>query len=48
MAHDPIVSLEGVTVRVEGRRILGPVSMRIGACERWVLLGPNGGSKTTL
>ncbi|MGB7804842.1 MAG: ATP-binding cassette domain-containing protein [Actinomycetota bacterium] len=48
MAHDPIVSLEGVTVRVEGRRILGPVSMPIGAGERWVLLGPNGGGKTTL
>ena len=48
MNDDPIVALEDVTVRVEGSRILGPVSVRIGAGERWVLLGPNGGGKTTL
>src|SRR4051812_42839318 len=48
MNDDPIVALEDATVRVEGSRILGPVSVRIGAGERWVLLGPNGGGKTTL
>lgn len=38
-----------VTVRVgSGRRILGPVSLRVGSGERWVLLGPNGSGKTTL
>ena len=41
--------LEDVEVRVaRGGRILGPVSLRVGAEERWVLLGPNGSGKTTL
>jgi iron complex transport system ATP-binding protein len=41
--------LDEVLVTVEGgRRILGPVSVAIGRGERWVLLGPNGGGKTTL
>jgi len=41
--------LEDVEVRVvPSGRILGPVSLRVGAGERWVLLGPNGSGKTTL
>jgi iron complex transport system ATP-binding protein len=45
---DAIV-LERVEVRVAGvGRILGPVSLHVGEGERWALLGPNGGGKTTL
>ena len=45
---DAIV-LEDVEVRVASAgRILGPVSLRVGAGERWALLGPNGSGKTTL
>src|SRR5207245_7429110 len=43
------VVFDEATVRVSGgRRILGPVSFRIGSGERWALLGPNGSGKTTL
>ena len=45
---DAIV-FEDVQVRVASAgRILGPVSLRVGAGERWALLGPNGSGKTTL
>ena len=44
----PVVILEGVVVRVDGRRVLGPIDLRVRAGERWVLLGPNGSGKTTL
>ncbi len=43
------VVLQAVTVSVSGgRRVLGPVDLRIGEGERWALLGPNGSGKTTL
>ncbi len=42
------VDLRDVEVRVAGRRILGPLSLRVRSGERWVLLGPNGSGKTTL
>jgi iron complex transport system ATP-binding protein len=35
-------------VRIDGRAVLGPIDLRVGRGERWVLLGPNGGGKTTL
>ncbi len=44
----PAVSLDGVEVRVAGSTILGPLDLRIGLGERWVVLGPNGSGKTTL
>ena len=47
-AKAPAVVLRDVEVRTGGRRILGPVSLTVGAAERWVLMGPNGGGKTTL
>jgi iron complex transport system ATP-binding protein len=42
------VELRRASVRIEGRTVLGPVDLRVGRGERWVLLGPNGGGKTTL
>jgi iron complex transport system ATP-binding protein len=42
------VELDRVTLRIAGRQVLGPVSLSIDAGQRWVLLGPNGGGKTTL
>jgi iron complex transport system ATP-binding protein len=42
------IELDHVTVRMAGRQALGPLSLSIGAGQRWVLLGPNGGGKTTL
>jgi iron complex transport system ATP-binding protein len=35
-------------VRIEGRTVLGPIDLEVGRGQRWVLLGPNGGGKTTL
>ena len=42
------VELEQAFVRIDGRTVLGPVDLRVGRGERWALLGPNGGGKTTL
>lgn len=42
------VRLEDAAVTIDGRRVLGPVSLTIGPGERWALLGPNGAGKTTL
>jgi iron complex transport system ATP-binding protein len=41
------VVMADAEVRIGGRRIAGPLDLVIGAGERWVLLGPNGGGKTT-
>jgi len=45
---EPVVTLRDAVVRAGGRRLLGPVDLRVLAGERWVLLGPNGSGKTTL
>jgi iron complex transport system ATP-binding protein len=47
-ADGAVVELRGVTVRRSGRTILGPIDWRIGAGERWVVIGANGSGKTTL
>jgi iron complex transport system ATP-binding protein len=48
MSAEPVVDLRDVTVRTDGRRVLGPISLLMHLGERWVLLGPNGSGKTTL
>ena len=48
MTDASAVELDRVTVRLAGKHVLGPVSLDIGAGQRWVLFGPNGGGKTTL
>ncbi len=45
---DEVVALEGAEVRIGGRSVLGPVTLRTRADERWAILGPNGSGKTTL
>ncbi|HUF58152.1 MAG TPA: ATP-binding cassette domain-containing protein [Actinomycetota bacterium] len=42
------VEMREAQVRIEGRTVLGPIDLEVGRGERWVLLGPNGGGKTTL
>ena len=44
----PAIEMRGATVRIDGRTVLGPIDLAVGSGERWVLLGPNGGGKTTL
>jgi len=43
-----IIDLEDVSVRRNGRTILGPLDWRVAAGERWVVLGANGSGKSTL
>ena len=43
-----VVRIEDATVAIDGRRVLGPVSLELRRQERWALLGPNGAGKTTL
>ncbi len=45
---EPILDLDAVAVVLDGRKILGPVSWRVDAGQHWVVLGPNGGGKSTL
>src|SRR5687767_9422536 len=47
-ASPAAVELRHASVRIDGRTVLGPVDLVVGRGERWVLLGPNGGGKTTL
>lgn len=44
----PVLDLQNVVVVVDGRKILGPVTWRAEPDQRWVILGPNGGGKSTL
>lgn len=44
----PAVAMTAASVRIGGRRILGPLDLTVEEGEQWVLLGPNGSGKTTL
>ena len=48
MSSQNVLALDGVCVVRDGKQILGPLSFRIAAGERWVVLGPNGAGKSTL
>lgn len=45
---EPLVDLQAVAVVLDGRKLLGPLSWRIDAGQHWVVVGPNGGGKSTL
>jgi iron complex transport system ATP-binding protein len=47
-ADSPAVEMRKAQVRIDGRAVLGPIDLEVRRGERWVLLGPNGGGKTTL
>jgi iron complex transport system ATP-binding protein len=42
------VCIEGATVALASRTILGPVSLTVRSGESWAILGPNGSGKSTL
>ena len=44
----PLPSLEAVEVRRGGRRLLGPLTLRLAEAGLSVVMGPNGAGKTTL
>lgn len=44
----PVLELTGVGVVRDGHTILRNVSLRVDRGERWVVIGPNGGGKSTL
>jgi iron complex transport system ATP-binding protein len=46
--RDPVIELQGVSVRREGVEVLSGVDWRVDGADRWVVLGPNGSGKTTL
>ena len=45
---DAVLDLRAVEVRVDGRRILGPLDWRVEPGSRWAVVGPNGSGKSTL
>jgi iron complex transport system ATP-binding protein len=47
-AESSAVEMRDAQVRIDGRVVLGPIDLEVARGERWVLLGPNGGGKTTL
>ncbi|MFD6224467.1 ABC transporter ATP-binding protein [Nocardia asteroides] len=48
MSAVPVIELDEVTFRREGKKIINGVSLTVRAGEHWALLGPNGAGKSTL
>jgi iron complex transport system ATP-binding protein len=44
----PVLELEEVTFRRDGKQIIDGISLTVHAGEHWALLGPNGAGKSTL
>lgn len=44
----PVIELEDVEVHRGRTRLVGPISWRVAAGERWAVVGPNGSGKSTL
>ncbi|MGB8405724.1 MAG: ATP-binding cassette domain-containing protein [Mycobacterium sp.] len=44
----PVLELDSVTFRREGKQIIDGISLTVHAGEHWALLGPNGAGKSTL
>jgi iron complex transport system ATP-binding protein len=44
----PVLELDDVTFRRDGKQIIGGISLTVNAGEHWALLGPNGAGKSTL
>jgi len=45
---DLVLDLRDVSLRREGKNLVGPLSWQVELDERWVMLGPNGAGKTSL
>lgn len=45
---DLVIDLQEVSLRRDGRVLVGPVTWQVELDERWVVLGPNGAGKTSL
>lgn len=47
-APEPVLALDSIGVTIDGRTVLDDVSWHIAPGQHWVVLGPNGGGKSTL
>jgi iron complex transport system ATP-binding protein len=43
-----VIDLQSITVVLDGNKLLGPLSWQVEHDQRWVVIGPNGGGKSTL
>lgn len=48
MTGIPVIELDDVTFRRDGKKIINGISLTVRAGEHWALLGPNGAGKSTL
>ncbi|MFD6391532.1 ABC transporter ATP-binding protein [Nocardia sp. NPDC060259] len=48
MTGVPVIELDEVTFRRDGKKIIDGISLTVRAGEHWALLGPNGAGKSTL
>jgi molybdate transport system ATP-binding protein len=44
----PLITVDGITVRLRDRWLLSGLTWRINTGEQWAIIGPNGAGKTTL